>query len=59
MLSFRTVGEALSEDVETGSQWIIFGKAIDGQLADEQLIQVVSVEHFWFAWVALNPDPLL
>ncbi len=46
-------------DLETGSRWNIFGEAIDGPLAGTKLDQVVSAEHFWFAWVVFKPDTII
>jgi hypothetical protein len=43
-------------DEETGSTWDVLGKAISGELAGNQLEQVVSVNHFWFSWVAFKPE---
>lgn len=44
------------QDEETGSTWNIFGEAIQGELAGEQLGSVVSVNHFWFSWAAFKPE---
>lgn len=43
-------------DNETGSEWDVFGRAIKGELAGEQLQPVLSHVHFWFAWAAFRPD---
>ena len=43
-------------DRETGSAWSILGKAIDGPLAGKELAAFLHGNHFWFAWVAFNPD---
>ncbi|MCB0196330.1 MAG: DUF3179 domain-containing protein [Anaerolineae bacterium] len=43
-------------DNETGSEWDIFGTAVDGELEGSQLEPVVSHTHFWFAWAAFQPD---
>lgn len=46
-------------DVETGSRWNIFGAAVSGELAGEQLQPINAFPHFWFAWAAFYPDTLL
>jgi hypothetical protein len=43
-------------DNETGSEWDVFGRAVKGELAGEQLQPVLSHVHFWFAWAAFRPD---
>ena len=43
-------------DVETGSEWDIFGEAIAGPLAGERLDAVEHVDTFWFAWAAYQPE---
>jgi len=42
-------------DEETGSRWDILGEAIEGDLAGTRLTPIVSVNHFWFSWVAFQP----
>lgn len=46
-------------DVATGSQWDVLGRAVSGPLAGTQLEQVVSGNHFWFAWSVFQPDTLV
>ncbi|MEE9414523.1 MAG: DUF3179 domain-containing (seleno)protein, partial [Acidimicrobiales bacterium] len=43
-------------DEETGSIWNIFGEAIAGELAANQLEPVEHVDTFWFSWQAFNPE---
>jgi hypothetical protein len=43
-------------DEQTGSTWNIFGEAVGGALAGEQLEPVVKVDHFWFSWAAFRPE---
>ncbi|HXW01601.1 MAG TPA: DUF3179 domain-containing (seleno)protein [Anaerolineae bacterium] len=43
-------------DHQTGSEWVVFGRAIKGELAGKQLQPVLSHVHFWFAWAAFRPD---
>ena len=43
-------------DLETGSVWDIFGRAVSGELAGSELRPVVASEHFWFAWWAFHPE---
>jgi hypothetical protein len=58
ILTFNAVGDHF-EDSETGSQWNIFGEAVSGPLQGEGLTQIVSAEHFWFAWAAFRPDTIV
>ena len=46
-------------DVETGSEWDVFGRATEGPLAGAQLEPVISASHFWFAWSVFKPDTRL
>jgi hypothetical protein len=43
-------------DVETGTSWDIFGRAIGGPLEGAQLDRIISIESFWFDWAAFHPD---
>ncbi len=43
-------------DNETGSEWNVFGQAISGELAGEELEALITHTHFWFAWAAFQPD---
>lgn len=43
-------------DKETGSTWDILGNAISGELTGNHLEPVISVNHFWFSWVAFRPE---
>ena len=43
-------------DEETGSRWTILGEAAEGSLAGRRLEPIVAVNHFWFSWVAFQPD---
>lgn len=43
-------------DTATGSVWNHLGKAVEGELADTQLVPVVGVNHFWFSWAAFRPQ---
>lgn len=54
-LSFEVRNDRLV-DRETGSQWNLFGTAVDGELAGRQLAIPPSGVHFAFAWLAFNPD---
>jgi len=55
VLTFSFENEQLV-DAETGSVWNLFGEAVEGQLAGEQLQQLVAAPHFWFAWAAFHPE---
>jgi hypothetical protein len=43
-------------DRETGSEWDIFGRAVEGPLAGARLSPADSGVHFAFAWLAFNPQ---
>jgi hypothetical protein len=43
-------------DAETGSVWNLLGRAVEGELAGQQLIPVVGVNHSWFSWAAFKPE---
>ena len=43
-------------DRETGSRWTSTGRAVDGPLAGQQLVQVPAHNSFWFAWVTFWQD---
>ena len=56
LLTFESLGGGLFTDAETGSTWNILGQAIEGDLAGQELDDVISFDHFWFAWAAFFPD---
>ncbi len=43
-------------DLQTGSEWNLFGQAIDGPLQGYKLSAVDSGLHFAFAWLAFHPE---
>ncbi|MEE8046858.1 MAG: DUF3179 domain-containing protein [Dehalococcoidia bacterium] len=43
-------------DTETGTKWSLSGRGLSGELAGEQLVQVVHGNHFWFAVALFWPD---
>jgi hypothetical protein len=43
-------------DVQTGSEWDQFGRAVSGPLAGTRLQQVDGGVHFAFAWLAFRPE---
>jgi thiol-disulfide isomerase/thioredoxin len=43
-------------DAASGSAWDVFGKAVEGPRAGEQLKPIVGVSHFWFSWAAFKPE---
>jgi hypothetical protein len=55
-LTFTAAGDGTFTDAETGSSWNILGKAVAGELAGEQLTQMLAFDHFWFAWAAFHPQ---
>ena len=54
-LTFIKEGDRIVDE-QTGSEWNILGKAIDGPLAGESLTPIVHADHFWFSWAAFKPD---
>jgi hypothetical protein len=42
-----------------GTKWNIFGEAIDGLRAGENLMQTKSFISYWFAWAAFYPNALI
>jgi thiol-disulfide isomerase/thioredoxin len=43
-------------DEQSNSEWNVLGQAIAGPLAGQVLAPVVSINHFWFSWMAFKPD---
>ena len=43
-------------DIETGSEWNLFGQAIAGRLKGEKLDDIDNGLHFAFAWLAFHPQ---
>lgn len=43
-------------DSETGSEWDLLGRAVNGALTGKQLTPVVAINHFWFSWAAFKPE---
>lgn len=54
-LTFTVEGDDIVDD-ETGTQWSIFGEALQGALEGSKLEEIVAVNHFWFSWVAFKPE---
>ena len=54
-LTFRADREDIVDD-ETGSEWNILGKAVEGPLAGSELVPIVHGNHFWFAWGVFKPE---
>lgn len=48
-LTFEATGPGFF-DIETGTQWSITGRALDGELAGAQLTPVPHLDTFWFSW---------
>jgi len=42
-----------------GNQWNIFGTAVSGNRTGEQLKMRSDYIAFWFAWVAIHPNPVI
>lgn len=54
-LTFSWQDDVLVDD-QTGSEWNLFGQAVAGELEGSQLEQLIAAPHFWFAWVAFQPE---
>ncbi len=53
----KTGGQALIEDVETGSVWSpLEGVAISGPLQGKRLERVPYLRSYWYAWSAYRPE---
>jgi hypothetical protein len=59
ILTFSATEDGLITDDQTGSIWNPFGRAIEGELTDTQLRQIVAGTHFWFAWAAFEPESIV
>ncbi len=57
-LSFEPT-ETGFRDVQTGSDWNIFGVAVAGELEGQRLEAVEHLDTFWFAIAAYRPDTLV
>ena len=55
ILTFNFDGKKIVDE-QTGSTWNLQGQAIAGEFSGQQLTQIVSVNHFWFSWVAFKPE---
>ncbi len=58
-LTFSIDDDGLIRDVQTQSVWNVFGRAIEGELAGQQLQRAIAGPHFWFAWAAFRPQTLI
>lgn len=56
VLTFDDNGDGTFSDQETGSTWLINGRAVEGELAGTELESIISFDHFWFAWSAFFPE---
>ncbi len=56
--TFTAEGDLFIDD-QTGTTWNLFGTAVDGPLAGEQLTPLNGHEFLWFAWAAFRPDTAL
>jgi hypothetical protein len=56
VLTFDALGEDRFMDRETETVWDLFGNAMEGPLAGEELTPVVNTNELWFAWAAFNAD---
>lgn len=59
ILTFERVSDGVYRDGETGSTWNILGQATDGPLAGTALSELISFDHFWFAWAAFNGETMV
>ena len=55
-LTFEPLEENTMKDTETGTVWsTLSGKALNGALVGEQLVQLPSFVAFWFSWSDFYP----
>lgn len=54
-LTFVAAGNRF-QDLETRSTWNVFGQALDGPLAGQQLAALPHTDQFWFSWARFRPD---
>jgi hypothetical protein len=59
LLTFEPAGDGRVRDRETGSVWVLSGRAVEGPLAGSRLVPVPHGNHFWFAWATFRPDARL
>jgi len=57
-LTFKLDDDELIDE-QTGSEWNVFGQAVDGPLEGKQLRQVDAGVHFAFAWLAFDPQAVV
>lgn len=57
-LTFYKDGQQI-RDQQTNSLWNIFGLALEGDLAGQQLTPIIHADHFWFSWAAFRPDTII
>jgi hypothetical protein len=55
LLTFRFEDNRIVDD-QTNSEWNFLGLAVSGDLAGQQLVPVVAINHFWFSWAAFKPE---
>ena len=55
VLTFESANGVI-RDLETGSTWNVFGRAVEGELSGTQLEPEFAAPHFWFAWAAFRPE---
>ncbi len=56
LLDFEKRDDGNFYDVQTGSQWNLFGQAVAGPLRGNELVDVANGVHFAFAWLAFHPE---
>lgn len=56
VLTFALDAAGAFVDKETQSTWDAFGYAVAGELAGARLQLLRAAPHFWFAWVAFQPN---
>lgn len=44
---------------DSGTEWDIFGKAVSGKYAGDQLTPATSFNSYWFGWAAFYPNALI
>jgi thiol-disulfide isomerase/thioredoxin len=54
-LTFLLEGDGIVDE-QSGTEWDVLGRAVEGALAGRELTPVVSINHFWFSWAAFKPE---
>ncbi len=54
-LTFVVEGDRVVDE-QTGTEWDVLGRGVNGPLAGQQLEPAVGINYFWFSWAAFRPE---